>query len=67
MVGSLAGLGTAAEVGSPAAGEGPAGMVPAAGCTGRYLWGATARNVNERMRKDNRDAWNDGGFFFYCS
>lgn len=56
VVGSLADPGTAAEVGIPAAGEGPAGMVPAAGCTGRYLWGATARNVNERMCKDSREA-----------
>lgn len=56
MVGSLADLGTAAEVGSPAAGEGPAGMVPAAGCTGHYLWGVTARNVNKSVSKDEREA-----------
>lgn len=54
MVGSLADLGTAAEVGSPAAGEGPAGMVPAAGCIGHYLWGATARHVNESLSKNDR-------------
>lgn len=33
-------------MGSPAAGEGPADMVPAAGRTGRYLRGAMARDVN---------------------
>lgn len=47
MEGSPADPGTAAGVGSPAAGGGPAGMVPAAGRTGRYLRGATARNVNK--------------------
>lgn len=56
VAGSLADPGTAAEVGSPAAGEGPAGMAPAAGCIGRYLWGATAHNVNQSVNKDNREA-----------
>lgn len=37
MVGSPADLGTAVEVGSPAAEEGLAGMLPAAGRTGHYL------------------------------
>lgn len=55
--GSPADPGTAAGVGSPAAGEGPAGMVPAAGRTGRYLRGATARNVNkDRASNDGREA-----------
>lgn len=57
MEGSPADPGTAAGVGSPAAGEGPAGMVPAAGRTGRYLRGATARNVNkDRASNDGREA-----------
>lgn len=51
MVGSLVDPGTAAEADSPAAGGGPAGMVPAAGCTGRYLWGAIARHVNAIVSK----------------
>lgn len=64
MVGSLADLGTAAEVGSPAAGEGPAGMVPAAGCIGRYLWGASVRNVNESPSKDDTTRmWENNRFF----
>lgn len=54
MGGSPADPGTAAGGGSPAAGEGPAGMVPAAGRTGRYLRGATARNVS-------KDGASDGG------
>lgn len=37
MVGSPVDLGTAVEVGSPAAEEGLAGMLPAAGRTGHYL------------------------------
>lgn len=37
MVGNPADLGTAVEVGSPAAEEGLAGMLPAAGRTGHYL------------------------------
>lgn len=37
MAGSPADLGTAVEVGSPAAGEGLAGKLPAVGRTGHYL------------------------------
>ena len=39
--GSLAGLDTAAAVGSLAAGAGLAGMPPGSGRTGRYLQGVT--------------------------
>ncbi len=49
MVGSLVDLGTAVEEGSPAAGEGLAGMLPAAGHTGHYLQEATAGNVNDML------------------
>lgn len=45
-VGSPVDLGTAVEVGSPAAGEDLAGMLPAVGRTGHYLQGATAHNVS---------------------
>lgn len=55
--GSPADPGTVAGGGSPAAGEGPAGTVPAAGRIGRYLRGATARNVNnDSASKDGREA-----------
>lgn len=37
VVGTPAAPGTAVEVGNPAAEEGLAGMLPAAGRTGRYL------------------------------
>lgn len=45
-VGSLADLGTAAEVGIPAAGEGLAGMPPAVDRTGHCLQGITAGNIS---------------------
>lgn len=49
VVGSPVDLGTAAEEGSPAAGEALAGMLPAVGHTGRYLQGATAGNVSNML------------------
>lgn len=49
VVGSPADLGTAAEEGSPAAGEGLAGTPPAAGHTGHYLQGATTGAVSNPL------------------
>ncbi len=49
VVGSPADPGTAVEEGSPAAGEGLAGMLPAVDHTGHYLEGATAGNVSNML------------------
>lgn len=49
VVGNLVDLGTAVEEGSPAAGEGLAGRLPAVGHTGHYLQGITAGYVSNML------------------
>lgn len=49
VVGSPVDPGTAVGEGSPAAGEGLAGMLPAVDHTGHYLQGATAGNVSNML------------------
>lgn len=49
VVGRPVDPGTAVGEGSPAAGEGLAGMLPAVGHTGHYLQGVTAGNVSNML------------------